>query len=190
MDASISRPRLRDRVGDTRVIRLLVVSQAMFNVGFYMVVPYLALHLTGDLGLSAAVVGVVLGLRTFSQQGLFVVGGWLADRFGTKWVVVAGCGIRVGGLVGLAYAEQVAPVLLAAVATGFAAALFSPAVEAELARERASSRPRVAPRAPARSRSSGSAARSAHWPVPSWVRCCFWSASRAPAWWLRPCSWS
>lgn len=135
MDASISRPRLRDRVGDTRVIRLLVVSQAMFNVGFYMVVPYLALHLTGDLGLSAAVVGVVLGLRTFSQQGLFVVGGWLADRFGTKWVVVAGCGIRVGGLVGLAYAEQVVPVLLAAVATGFAAALFSPAVEAELARE-------------------------------------------------------
>lgn len=135
MDASISRPRLRDRVGDTRVIRLLVVSQATFNVGFYMVVPYLALHLTGDLGLSAAVVGVVLGLRTFSQQGLFVVGGWLADRFGTKWVVVAGCGIRVGGLVGLAYAEQLVPVLLAAVATGFAAALFSPAVEAELARE-------------------------------------------------------
>jgi hypothetical protein len=29
-------------------------------------------------------VGFVLGLRTFSQQGLFVVGGALDDRYGVR----------------------------------------------------------------------------------------------------------
>ncbi|MDQ4117781.1 MAG: MFS transporter, partial [Actinomycetota bacterium] len=72
-------------------MRLLVLTQLAFNVGFYMVLPYLATHLAEDLGLAAALVGLVLGLRTFSQQGMFVVGGTLADRYGAKPVVLAGC---------------------------------------------------------------------------------------------------
>src|ERR687889_2917607 len=71
---------LRDFGRLPRVVQLLVLTQLTFNIGFYMVLPYLATHLTEDLALAGAVVGLVLGLRTFSQQGLFVVGGTLTDR--------------------------------------------------------------------------------------------------------------
>ncbi len=57
----------------TPAARLLVVNQFGVNVGFYMVVPFLATYLVDDLGYTVALVGAVLGLRTLSQQGLFLV---------------------------------------------------------------------------------------------------------------------
>ncbi|CAM3300983.1 MFS transporter [Kibdelosporangium persicum] len=117
------------------VARMLVGTQLLFNIGFFLVLPYLAGHLTGDLALAGWVVGLVLGLRTFSQQGLFLVGGTLTDRFGAKPVILAGCVVRVGGFVLLAVSGTLPGVLAGAVLTGFAGALFSPAVEASLARE-------------------------------------------------------
>lgn len=117
------------------VMRLLVATQLAFNVGFYMVVPYLAVHLATDLALAGGLVGLVLGLRTFSQQGLFVVGGTLADRWGAKPVILAGCALRVAGFGLLGVATTLPGVLAGALLTGFAAALFSPAVESALARE-------------------------------------------------------
>ena len=56
----------------TPAARLLVVNQFGVNVGFYMVVPFLATYLVDDLGYAAALVGAVLGVRTLSQQGLFL----------------------------------------------------------------------------------------------------------------------
>jgi MFS family permease len=117
------------------VPRLLVLTQLAFNIGFYLVLPFLAGHLADDLGLAAATVGLVLGLRTFSQQGLFLLGGVLADRFGVRPVVLTGCAIRVAGFLVLAFAGSLPGVLAGAMLTGVAAALFSPAVESALARE-------------------------------------------------------
>ncbi|ALE75638.1 membrane protein [Pseudonocardia sp. EC080610-09] len=116
------------------VVQLLISTQLAFNVGFYMVLPYLATHLADDLGLAAAAVGLVLGLRTFSQQGLFVVGGALTDRYGAKPVVLVGCALRVIGFILLGAAGTLPAVIGGALLTGFAAALFSPAVESSLAR--------------------------------------------------------
>ncbi|WP_304455214.1 MFS transporter [Nocardiopsis sp. YSL2] len=114
---------------------LLVGSQAAFNVGFFMVLPYLAAHLSGTIGLAGWLVGLVLGLRTFSQQGLFVVGGALTDRCGPRPVVLAGCVLRVAGFAWLAVAEGTGAIIAAVLLIGFAAALFSPAVETEVARQ-------------------------------------------------------
>ncbi|MGA9870845.1 MAG: MFS transporter [Rhodococcus sp. (in: high G+C Gram-positive bacteria)] len=137
---------LEDLSRATPTIRLLVLTQLTFNVGFFMVLPYLSVHLTSDLGLGAALVGVVLGIRTFSQQGLFFVGGTLADRWGIKPVVLAGCVLRVLGFVGLAYFDSLAGVLAATVLVGFAAALFSPAVESAVAIEAGTSERAGGPR--------------------------------------------
>lgn len=115
--------------------RLLVLTQLAFNIGFYLVLPFLAGHLADDLGLAAATVGLVLGLRTFSQQGLFLLGGMLADRLGVRPVVLTGCAVRVAGFVVLGFATNLPAVLAGAMLTGVAAALFSPAVESALARE-------------------------------------------------------
>lgn len=116
-------------------LRLLTATQLAFNVGFYAVLPYLAQHLGTGLGMAGWLVGLVLGLRTFSQQGLFVVGGALTDRFGPRPVVLAGCALRIAGFGWLAVAGSTATVIAAVVLIGFAAALFSPAVESETARE-------------------------------------------------------
>ncbi|MER7480157.1 MFS transporter [Streptomyces sp. NPDC126510] len=115
--------------------RLLILTQLAFNIGFYAVLPFLAEHLGTAIGMAGWLVGFVLGLRTFSQQGLFVVGGLLVDRFGVRPVVLAGCVLRIAGFAWLGFAETSGAVIGAVLVIGFAAALFSPAVESEVARQ-------------------------------------------------------
>ncbi|MFE9853861.1 MFS transporter [Streptomyces sp. NPDC005780] len=119
----------------TPYLRLLTTTQFAFNTGFYAVLPYLATHLGTGLGMTGWLIGLVLGLRTFSQQGLFVIGGALTDRYGPRPVVLTGCALRIAGFGWLAFAASTATVIGAVLLTGFAAALFSPAVESETARE-------------------------------------------------------
>ncbi|WP_245665708.1 MDR family MFS transporter [Nocardia sienata] len=113
--------------------RLLMINQFGINLGFYMLMPYLAGYLAGPLGLAAWAVGLVLGVRNFSQQGMFLIGGTLADRLGYKPLIVAGCLLRTGGFALLVFATSLPWLLVASVATGFASALFNPAVRAYLA---------------------------------------------------------
>ncbi|MEU4710914.1 MFS transporter [Nocardia salmonicida] len=116
-----------------RPAQLLMVNQFGINLGFYMLMPFLAGYLAGPLGLAAWAVGLVLGVRNFSQQGMFLIGGTLADRLGYKPLIVAGCLLRTGGFALLVFADSLPAVLIASAATGFAGALFNPAVRAYLA---------------------------------------------------------
>ncbi|SOJ57259.1 Multidrug resistance protein MdtH [Mycobacterium simulans] len=116
-----------------RPSRVLMINQFGINMGFYMLMPYLADYLAGPLGLAAWAVGLVLGVRNFTQQGMFFVGGTLADRFGYKPLIVAGCLVRTGGFALLAVAQSLPSLLIASAATGFAGALFNPAVRAYVA---------------------------------------------------------
>jgi MFS family permease len=108
---------------------LLLASQLVFNIGFYAVVPFLALVMTRDFGLAATAVGIVLGARVFSQQGLFLVGGMITDRWGARRAMLVGCLVRVSGYLTLAMAGNFPLFLLGAVLTGMGGALFSPALE-------------------------------------------------------------
>ncbi|MEU5686388.1 MFS transporter [Streptomyces venezuelae] len=116
-----------------RSVQLLLANQFTINLGFYMLMPYLAQHLSGTLGLAGWLVGLVLGVRNFSQQGMFLVGGTLADRFGYKPLIVAGCVLRTVGFATLGLVDSVPALLVASAATGLAGALFNPAVRAYLA---------------------------------------------------------
>ncbi|UFS98489.1 MFS transporter [Nocardia huaxiensis] len=118
-------------------VRLLLVNQLAGNTGFYMLMPFLAGYLLTDLRLSATVVGVVLGVRNLSQQGLFLVGGAISDRLGARGVIIVGAAIRALGFALFAVGGSLAVVLLASVLTGFAGALFNPAVRAYIARDSA-----------------------------------------------------
>lgn len=116
-------------------VRLLLVNQLGVNTGFYLLVPYLAVHLGENLGMSAAVVGVVLGVRNLSQQGLFLIGGSASDRLGARGVIIAGCALRTVGFALFALGDSLAVLLAASVLSGVAGALFNPAVRAYLAQE-------------------------------------------------------
>ncbi|NBM15463.1 MFS transporter [Streptomyces sp. GC420] len=116
-----------------RSVQLLMVNQFTINLGFYMLMPYLAAHLSGTLGLAGWIVGLVLGVRNFSQQGMFLVGGTLADRIGYKPMIVTGCVLRTLGFATLGLVDSLPALLAASAATGLAGALFNPAVRAYLA---------------------------------------------------------
>ncbi|MFJ2111265.1 MULTISPECIES: MDR family MFS transporter [unclassified Streptomyces] len=119
----------------TPLLRLLILTQLAFNIGFFAVLPFLSEHLGAAIGMAGWLVGFVLGLRTFSQQGLFVVGGALTDRYGVRPVVLVGCVLRIAGFAWLGYADETWSVIASVLLIGFAAALFSPAVESEVARQ-------------------------------------------------------
>ncbi|MFI8090776.1 MFS transporter [Streptomyces sp. NPDC086080] len=116
-------------------VQLLLVNQLGVNTGFYLLIPYLATHLTENLGMSAAVVGVVLGVRNLSQQGLFIVGGSASDRLGARDIIIAGCALRTLGFALFALGDELPVLLAASVLSGFAGALFNPAVRAYIAQE-------------------------------------------------------
>ncbi|MFF6829819.1 MFS transporter [Streptomyces longwoodensis] len=115
--------------------RLLMIQQFTINTAFYMLMPYLAVHLAGGLGMAAWAVGLVLGVRNFAQQGMFLVGGTLADRLGYKPVIMTGCVLRTVGFGLLGFVSSLPALVVASAATGFAGALFNPAVRAYLAQE-------------------------------------------------------
>ncbi|MFD9379352.1 MFS transporter [Streptomyces sp. NPDC059999] len=119
----------------TPAVRLLMANQFAINLAFYMLMPYLAAHLAGSLGLAAWAVGLVLGVRNLSQQGMFLIGGTLADRYGYKAPIMAGCLLRTLGFALLGRVDTLPALIVASAATGFAGALFNPAVRAYLAAE-------------------------------------------------------
>ncbi|MFI7153065.1 MFS transporter [Nonomuraea sp. NPDC050022] len=118
-----------------RPIQLLQINQLGINLGFYMLMPYLAQHLSTAAGLAAWTIGLVLGLRNFSQQGMFLIGGTLADRLGYKPMIMAGCALRTVGFALFGLTTSLPWLLAAAAVTGFAGALFNPAARAYLAVE-------------------------------------------------------
>ena len=112
-------------------VSVLLGTQTLFNIGFYAVVPFLAVVLANDFLLAGTAVGLILGVRTFAQQGLFLAGGSLADRFGARIMILIGCAVRASGFLMLAASLWGSrPILwlfiLGTLFTGFGGALFSP----------------------------------------------------------------
>ncbi|MFM4804514.1 MFS transporter [Aeromonas bivalvium] len=125
----------RDWQGMSPAARLLIINGLAFNLGFYMMLPFLAQHMGSGLGLAGWACGLVMGMRVFSQQGLFLLGGTLGDRIGYHPAIVWGCLVRSLGFMLLGWAESLPILLLAAALTGFAGALFTPCAQAYLASE-------------------------------------------------------
>ncbi|MEO3809202.1 MFS transporter [Sphaerisporangium sp. B11E5] len=118
-----------------RPVQLLLVNQLTINIGFYMLMPYLANHLSGDLGLAVWLVGLILGVRNLSQQGMFLIGGSLADRIGYKPMILTGLALRTIGFAMLGLVDSVPMLIVASALTGLAGAFFNPAARAYLAEE-------------------------------------------------------
>lgn len=118
-----------------RPVQLLLVNQLTINVGFYMLMPYLAKHLSVELALAAWLVGLILGVRNLSQQGMFFLGGSLADRLGYKPMILTGLALRTVGFVLLGFVTTLPLLITATALVGVAGALFNPAARAYLAVE-------------------------------------------------------
>ncbi|WP_084050767.1 MFS transporter [Deinococcus hopiensis] len=92
--------------------------------GFFLVVPLVTVHFVDELGWAAASVGLVLGLRQLTQQGLTVFGGAWADRIGPKPLILAGCLIRTLGFAWMGFADALPVLLAASLLAGIGGGLF------------------------------------------------------------------
>ena len=118
-----------------RTVQFLLLNHLAMMLGFSMLLPYVTGYLSTTLGFAASMVGLVLGLRTFSQQGLGVIGGILADHCGYKPLIAAGCALRVAGFLLFGFCQTLPGALGAAFLSGLGGALFEPAMRAYLAAE-------------------------------------------------------
>lgn len=115
-------------------LKVMYISSFLMNLGFYALIPYLTLHLTGHFLWSLALTGVLLGVRQFSQQGFTFIGGLVADRFGCKETLVFGVGIRAVGFLSFAVCTEAWQFFAAAIVSGLGGALFDPSYQAAFAR--------------------------------------------------------
>jgi DHA1 family multidrug resistance protein-like MFS transporter len=103
------------------------------NFGFSILIPLLAIHFTHSLGFTAAAIGLVLALRQFAQQGLDLVGGVFADRFGARTAITIGCFVRAAGFLGIGTAHTLPALASWAVVSGIGGAFFDASGTAALA---------------------------------------------------------
>ena len=92
--------------------------------GFFAVIPLVTVHFVDGLGWTAASIGLVLGLRQLTQQGLTVFGGAWSDRTGPKPLILAGCVLRTLGFAGMAVSTTFPSLLAAALLAGVGGGLF------------------------------------------------------------------
>ncbi|MDV6373585.1 MFS transporter [Deinococcus arenicola] len=107
----------------------LIASNFLMWGGFFAVIPLITVHFAGSpesggLGWAAASVGLVLGLRQLTQQGLTVLGGAWADRVGPKPLILAGCVLRSLGFGWMAFSTTLPVLLAAALLAGIGGGLF------------------------------------------------------------------
>jgi MFS transporter, DHA1 family, multidrug resistance protein len=89
-----------------RGLLMLMFSNLLMWLGFFVVVPIVSLHFVDNLGWGAAVVGAALGIRTIMQQGFALVSGLLADRFDARILIYLGLVIRSLGFAALALVQD------------------------------------------------------------------------------------
>ncbi len=102
----------------------MLANNLLMWTGFIMVVPLLAVHYVDGLGWPAAAIGIVLAVRQFTQQGLGVFGGIIADRIGVKGLIMAGVLLRAVGFGMMAWADSFAVLLVSALFAALGGALF------------------------------------------------------------------
>ncbi|MDR1542741.1 MAG: MFS transporter [Clostridiales bacterium] len=97
----------RSAAGDSRRgLAILLAFTFVMAIGFDMIMPLVIGHYVNDVGFTATAVAIALAIRQFSQQGLALVGGGLADSFDIRLLIALGVLLRATGFAVLAFAES------------------------------------------------------------------------------------
>ncbi|MEU0435415.1 MFS transporter [Streptomyces sp. NPDC006290] len=78
---------------------VVILGRFTTNIGFFMVVPFLAVHLTKDEGLSSFQTGLLFAVMEFTRRGLGIPSGWVSDRFGAARILTLGLAVEAGAYV-------------------------------------------------------------------------------------------
>lgn len=115
-------------------VLMLLTGNFAVAIGSNIVIPYLAIFLTQEQQLSPFVVAAAISVKFWSQQGLSMVGGALADRLGPVAAMCSGLLVRAMSYLLLISVSGPAPVIAACAILGFGGAIYVPASKLALVR--------------------------------------------------------
>src|SRR5476649_670534 len=104
----------------------LLLDNALVILGFFVVFPLISIQFVDQLGWAAMIVGLALGVRQLTQQGLGIFGGAIADRLGAKPMIITGMLLRALGFALMAMAVQPWILWLSCILSGLGGTLFDP----------------------------------------------------------------
>lgn len=104
----------------------LLFDNAVVILGFFVVFPLISIRFVDQLGWAAMAVGMALGVRQLTQQGLGIFGGAIADRFGAKPMIITGLLLRAAGFATMALADAPWILLCSCFLSGLGGTLFDP----------------------------------------------------------------
>jgi DHA1 family multidrug resistance protein-like MFS transporter len=111
----------------------MLLNAFAMSLGFFMLIPLVSVYYTGSLGFSAAAVGLALAVRQFSQQGLMLLTGSVAERLGYRPVLAAGMVIRSIGFAAFVFADTLSLLLVASFIAALGGAFFEVSARALMA---------------------------------------------------------
>ena len=116
-----------------RASLILLINNLLMWMGFFMIVPLISVHYVNGLGWTASLIGIVLALRQFTQQGFTLFSGALADRVGARGLILLGLFVRAVGFGSMAFADTFSYLLLSSLLAGLGGALFESPKSAAMA---------------------------------------------------------
>lgn len=116
-----------------RAIWVLLGGVLFTHLGSYMLLPFLAIFLSQEKGLSLGNVGLVLGAGSIAYLSGSLVGGFLSDRLGRKLTMVSGLLIRGVGLLGFIYFDTFTSLVVTNLIAGVGGGLYMPPAKAGIA---------------------------------------------------------
>jgi len=104
----------------------LLLDNMLVVLGFFVVFPLISIRFVDQMGWAALLVGIALGLRQLTQQGLGIFGGAIADRFGAKPMIVTGMLLRAAGFATMGIAHEPWLLWFSCFLSGIGGTLFDP----------------------------------------------------------------
>jgi len=124
---------IKDIMKLDRPMIILMLGVLLSHLGTYMVTPILPIVLRIEAGLSLVQVGTVLATISISFQFGSVLGGFLADRIGRRFIIGLGALIGACGLIGFGLFTSYWLLLLMAITIGAGNGLNAPSTKAAIA---------------------------------------------------------
>lgn len=115
-------------------VLMLLTGNFAVAIGSNIVIPYLAIFLTQEQHLSPIVVAMAISVKFWSQQGLSMVGGAIADRVGPVSAMCGGLLVRAMSYLLLISVSGPVPVVAACAVLGLGGAIYVPASKLALVR--------------------------------------------------------
>lgn len=116
-----------------RPLIVLLLGVLLTHLGNYLVLPMLPIMLKTDAKLSLTQIGTILASIAIAFQIGSVIGGFLADRIGRRFIIGLGAAITAAGIIGFGIFSGFNILLLMAIIVGLGNGLNAPSTKASIA---------------------------------------------------------